>query len=61
YSPRLIARGAPVSRHAWGIAVSLKVTGDERLIDAMARHGFVWGGGFARPDATHFEWVGRGA
>jgi len=27
----------------------------------MARHGFVWGGGFARRDVTHFEWVGQGA
>jgi hypothetical protein len=63
WSPRLLrdAGGGKLSRHAWGIAVSLKVTGDERLIDAMARHGFAWGGGFARPDATHFEWVGRGA
>jgi hypothetical protein len=63
WSPRLLrdGRGGKLSRHAWGIAVSLKVAGDERLIDTMARHGFVWGGGFARPDATHFEWVGRGA
>jgi hypothetical protein len=63
WSPRLLrdARGGKLSRHAWGIAVSLKVTGDERLIRTMAKHGFVWGGGFARPDTTHFEWVGQGA
>ena len=63
WSPRLLrdARGGKLSRHAWGIAVALKVSGDERLIRTMAQHGFVWGGGFARPDATHFEWVGRGA
>ncbi|HEV3495657.1 MAG TPA: M15 family metallopeptidase [Actinomycetes bacterium] len=63
WNPRLLrdARGGKLSRHAWGIAVNLKVNGDERLIRTMARHGFVWGGGFARPDATHFEWVGRGA
>jgi hypothetical protein len=61
WSPRLLrdARGGKLSRHAWGIAVALKVTGDERLIRTMAAHGFAWGGGFARPDATHFEWVGR--
>ena len=63
WSPRLLRdpRGGKLSRHAWGIAVQLKVTGDERLIQAMARHGFVWGGGFARRDVTHFEWVGQGA
>ena len=63
WSPRLLrdARGGKLSRHAWGIAVSLKVAGDERLVRTMARHGFVWGGGFARPDTTHFEWVGQGA
>jgi hypothetical protein len=63
WSPRLLRdpRGGKLSRHAWGIAIELKVTGDERLIRTMARHGFLWGGGFARGDATHFEWVGRGA
>ena len=61
WSPRLLRNSRGLSRHAWGIAVALKVTGDERLIRTMARHGFVWGGGFARRDATHFEWVGRGA
>lgn len=63
WSPRLLrdARGGKLSRHAWGIAVALKVTGDERLIRTMAQHGFIWGGGFARPDATHFEWVGQGS
>ena len=63
WSPRLLrdARGGKLSRHAWGIAVNLKVNGDERLIRTMAQHGFVWGGDFARPDTTHFEWVGRGA
>jgi hypothetical protein len=64
WSPRLLRERQPggrLSRHAWGIAVNLKVTADERLIQIMARHGFAWGGGFAHPDATHFEWVGRGA
>ena len=63
WSPRLLrdARGGKLSRHAWGIAVALKVNGDERLVQTMARHGFVWGGSFAHPDTTHFEWVGQGA
>jgi hypothetical protein len=54
-------RGGKLSRHAWGIAVTLEATGDERLIQIMARNGFTWGGNFAHPDSTHFEWVGVGA
>ena len=63
WSPRLLrdARGGKLSRHAWGIAVAVQVTADERLIRIMAEHGFTWGGNFARPDGSHFEWVGRGA
>jgi hypothetical protein len=63
WSPRLLRYpgGGKLSRHAWGIAIALKVNGDERLIRTMAEHGFVWGGGFARPDTTHFEWVGQAA
>jgi hypothetical protein len=63
WSPRLLRHpgGGKLSRHAWGIAIALKVNGDERLTRTMAEHGFVWGGGFARPDTTHFEWVGRAA
>ena len=63
WSTRLLrdARGGKLSRHAWGIAVELTVTPDDRVIRIMARHGFLWGGNFARPDDTHFEWVGRGA
>jgi hypothetical protein len=63
WSSRLLrdARGGKLSRHAWGIAVELPVTPDGRVIRIMAQHGFTWGGSFARPDPTHFEWVGRGA
>jgi hypothetical protein len=63
WTPRLLRepRTGRLSRHAWGIAVALKVTGDERLVQTMARHGFIWGGGFASPNRTYFEWVGRGA
>ena len=63
WSPRLVRdpRGGKLSRHAWGIAVTLEATGDERLIQIMARNGFTWGGSFAHPDSTHFEWVGVGA
>jgi hypothetical protein len=63
WSPRLLRdpRGGKLSRHAWGIALSLKVAGDDRLVKTMADHGFAWGGRFVRPDGAHFEWVGPGA
>jgi len=64
WSPRLVRDrqlGGKLSRHAWGIAVELGVAGDERVVKVMARNGFTWGGSFAHPDATHFEWVGVGA
>jgi D-alanyl-D-alanine carboxypeptidase len=63
WSPRLVRdpRGGKLSRHAWGIAVTLEAASDERLIKIMARNGFTWGGNFAHPDSTHFEWVGVGA
>jgi D-alanyl-D-alanine carboxypeptidase-like protein len=60
WSPRLVRdpQGGKLSRHAWGIAVALEGTADERLVQIMARNGFTWGGAFAHPDRTHFEWVG---
>jgi len=67
YSPRLIARGAPVSRHAWGIAVDLNASRnpngapsrqDPRLVEVMERHGFAFGGRWPVPDAMHFEYRG---
>jgi hypothetical protein len=63
WSPRLVRdpQGGKLSRHAWGIAVTLEAASDERLIKIMARNGFTWGGNFAHPDSTHFEWVGVGA
>jgi D-alanyl-D-alanine carboxypeptidase len=61
WSPRLLRHpgGGTLSRHAWGIAVDLKVTADDRLVQIMADHGFIWGGRFVRPAVAHFEWVGR--
>jgi hypothetical protein len=63
WRPHLLrgAGGSRLTRHAWGIAVTLRVRPDERLIRVMAANGFVWGGSFARPDRSHFQWVGGGA
>jgi hypothetical protein len=64
WSPRRIAEGQPISRHAWGIAVDLNVDGnprgtfstqDPRLVETMRRHGFTWGGTWLVPDPAHYE------
>ena len=55
----------PLSLHAWGLAVDLNAASnpfrgrsrqDPRLVRAMERHGFTWGGRWpTRPDPMHFE------
>ena len=64
YSARRIAAGEPLSHHAWGAALDLNVDGnprgefstqDRRLVDAMADHGFTWGGAWLVPDPAHYE------
>lgn len=67
HSARLIGAGAPVSRHAWGIAVDLNAAAnpfgaapaqDPRLVAVMAAHGFGYGGDWPTPDGMHFEYRG---
>lgn len=66
WSPRRIAAGEPLSRHAWGIAVDLNIEGnprgsfssqDERLVEAMRSAGFTWGGTWLVPDPGHYELI----
>ena len=64
FSARRIQAGQPLSHHAWGVALDLNVDGnprgsfstqDQRLIDAMRRHGWTWGGTWLVPDPAHYE------
>jgi hypothetical protein len=59
--------GRTLSRHSWGAAIDINPTTnpfggvaqiDRRVIDAFARHGFIWGGDFPIPDGMHFEYSG---
>jgi hypothetical protein len=66
WNSRLTRSGTGVSRHAWGAAVDLNVAGnptglasaqDPRLVEAMERWGFTWGGRWLVPDPAHFEYL----
>ena len=66
FNPRFIGGTRSLSRHAWGVAVDINYTAnqtgqtttqDARLVEAMERWGFTWGGNWLVPDAAHFEWV----
>jgi hypothetical protein len=69
YAPRRIQPSGTLSLHAWGLAVDLNAASnpvggesnqDPRLVRAMERHGFAWGGDFPTvPDPMHFEFRGR--
>lgn len=61
---RRTAPGQPLSHHAWGAALDLNVKGnprgsfstqDPRLVDALTRRGFTWGGAWLVPDPAHYE------
>lgn len=62
--PRPVYAGtAGLYHRVWGIAFDLggATRVDRRLVAAMARHGFTWGGRWLQPAANRFEWVGAGA
>lgn len=61
---RRTAPGQPLSHHAWGAALDLNVDGnprgsfstqDPRLVEALTRRGFTWGGAWLVPDPAHYE------
>jgi len=67
WNPRLVvADGADVSHHAWGVALdvnySANPTGreslqDPRLVEIFQQWGFTWGGNWLVTDPAHFEYV----
>lgn len=63
---RRIAPGAGLSRHSWGLALDLNISGDPRgtfqsqdpaLVGAMTSRGFSWGGEWEYPDPGHYEFT----
>jgi hypothetical protein len=68
YAPRRIPQTGGLSLHALGLAVDLNAQRnpygkrsrqDRRLVAALERHGFAWGGAWPTvKDAMHFEYQG---
>jgi hypothetical protein len=67
FVPRFISRDptAMLSHHSWGVAFDVNLDGNyygvephqpQRLVDTLARWGFIWGGDFVVPDGNHFEY-----
>ncbi|HEV2951743.1 MAG TPA: M15 family metallopeptidase [Actinomycetota bacterium] len=68
FVPRFISRDptAMLSHHTWGIAIDMNLAfgnyygdpphQDPRLVAALERWGFLWGGLFVVPDGNHFEY-----
>jgi hypothetical protein len=71
FRPRLLHDGnGRLTRHAWGIAVAVGLAldpaqrrplVDQRLVKAMAGHGFTLGGRLGGADLADFQWIGAGA
>jgi hypothetical protein len=71
YRPRLLHDpNGKLTRHAWGIAVTVALAVDpaqrrpvvdQRLVRAMAGHGFTVGAGLGGTGTADFQWVGAGA
>jgi hypothetical protein len=71
YRPRLLHDpNGRLTRHAWGIAVTVALAVDpaqrtpvvdQRLVRAMAGHGFTVGAGLGGAGTADFQWVGAGA
>jgi hypothetical protein len=71
YRPRLLhAPNGKLTRHAWGIAVTVALAVDpaqrrpvvdQRLVRTMAGHGFTVGAGLGGTGTADFQWVGAGA
>jgi hypothetical protein len=63
FAPQLISAGLGLSRHTWGIGLSLPTTpGDRsRTIARLAAAGFAWGGLWLNPSPDYYEWVGAAA
>jgi hypothetical protein len=60
FDPQIASPSAELSRHAWGIGLTLRPAAKyrTRTIAALDYFGFTWGGLWLNPSPDYFEWVG---
>jgi hypothetical protein len=60
FDPQVISESVALSRHTWGIGISLLTASADqtRTQNAMADSGFVWGGNWLNRSPDYYEWVG---
>ncbi len=59
FAPQVISAGLGLSRHTWGIGLTL-LDQRPRTIAVMATRGFRWGGQWLHRSPDYYEWVGGG-
>jgi hypothetical protein len=59
FAPQMISTGIGLSRHTWGIGVTLPDHG-QHTSALMAAAGFRWGGLWLNRSPDYYEWVGDG-
>jgi hypothetical protein len=64
FDPQIVSPSAGLSRHAWGIGLTLyppKEGVQARTIAKLASAGFTWGGLWLNKSPDYFEWIGTNA
>jgi hypothetical protein len=59
FAPQMISASLGLSRHTWGIGITL-ADHRPRTIAVMAADGFRWGGLWLNRSPNYYEWVGNG-
>ena len=60
FAPQLISPSLGLSRHTWGIGVTLVSRPEEQqlAIARLAESGFTWGGRWLNRSPDYYEWIG---
>ncbi|MDQ1532605.1 MAG: hypothetical protein QOF28_366 [Actinomycetota bacterium] len=60
FAPQLISPSLGLSRHTWGIGLTLPSRPEEKqsTIARLAGAGFTWGGLWLNPSPDYYEWIG---